>query len=306
MKKSISYILILALVFVTSCDDDYELADVGLNLDNQLPGYVAFNSAGTSVSLDALDVTESSDSESLNVEVPTGTTSDVTVNYTFGGTAEFGVDFNVEGASSTGGALTINVPTEPQANLIPVNADIVVEFLTDLTQDGNKTLEITLVSASNGQGELAVGRGGTDVLRTQLINISDVDCGDAAGLYDVNGVILVDDFGSGPYNYTDRISLADCATEGAYSIVDISGGLYTNAYATAYDAVPAAAVIVFDPSIDGPVTWTGVSDQFGGEIIEDPASPVSSNYNAATGIITIYWTATAFGERGITTYTLAP
>ncbi|MCB0584793.1 MAG: hypothetical protein KDD06_05625, partial [Phaeodactylibacter sp.] len=55
------------------------------------------------------------------------------------------------------------------------NADLEIELLTDDVQDGTKTLTITLVSASNDEGALAVGRGGTDYLKTATIVIEDVD-----------------------------------------------------------------------------------------------------------------------------------
>lgn len=306
MKKLI-YILFASVMILTGCSDDFALNDNDQDLNVQLLGgkYVAFSADGANTTI-APESAKEGESVELNVEIPTGTTSDVTVNFTFGGTAVYGTDFTVPGGTSAGGSVVI-VPDDGggTANIID-NADIEVTLLTDDTQDGNKTLVVTLASASNADGEVLVGRGGTDLLKSQTVNISDVDCGDVAGVYDVTGLILVDDFGSGPYAYTDRIALADCSVEGAYAISDITGGLYTNAYATAYGVSPASATIVFDTTADGPVTWSGVSDQFGGAVIEDPASAISSNYNATTGVISIYWTATAYGERGITVYTVSP
>jgi hypothetical protein len=304
MKKLI-YILFASVIILTGCSEDFELNDNDQDLNVQLleGKYVAFSASGANTTIDPENVKEGETAE-LNVEIPTGTTSDVTVNFTFGGTAVYGTDFTVPGGSSAGGSVVIvPAPGEDTSNVID-NTDIVVTLLTDDTQDGNKTLEVILASASNAEGSINVGRGGTDLLKSQTVNISDVDCGAVAGLYDVTGTILVDDFGSGPYAYTDRIALSDCSVEGEYAISDITGGLYTNDYATAYNVTPAGAVIEFDPTADGPVTWSGVSDQFGGDVIEDPASATSSNFNATTGVITIYWTATAYGERGITVYTL--
>jgi len=292
-------------MILTGCSEDFELNDndQGLNVQLLDGKYVAFSADGANTSIDPEDAKEG-ESVELNVEIPTGTTSDVTVNFTFGGTAVYGTDFTVPGGSSAGGTVVI-VPDDGggTANIID-NVDIVVTLLTDDNQDGNKTLEVILASASNAEGTVNVGRGGTDLLKSQTVNIADVDCGNVAGLYNVTGTILVDDFGSGPYAYDDRIALADCSVEGEYSISDITGGLYTNDYATAYGVAPAGAVIEFDSTVDGPVTWSGVSDQFGGDVLEDPASATASNYNATTGVITIYWTATAYGERGITVYTL--
>lgn len=306
MKKLI-YILFASVLILTGCSDEFELNDNDQDLNVQLLDgkYVAFSASGANTTINPVDLNEG-ESTTLNVEIPTGTVSDVTVNFTFGGTAVYGTDFTVPGGSSAGGNVVITpAPGDDPTDVID-NADFTVSFLTDDTQDGNKTLVITLTSASNAEGEINVGRGGTDFLKSQTINIADVDCGSVAGLYNVVGAILVDDFGSGPYAYVDRIALADCSVEGGYSISDITGGLYTNDYATNYGLTPAAAVIEFDPTTDGPVTWSGVSDQSGGSILEDPASATASNYNAAIGVITIYWTATAFGERGITTYTVSP
>lgn len=306
--KKIIYIVFASVIFLTGCSEEFEINDNVQDLNAQLiPGdYVAFSADGANVSIDPLDAKEGDTAIEFNVEIPTGTESDVTINFEFGGTAVFGTDFTCDGCTSAGGSVVL-VPDDGggTANIID-NVDILVDFPLDNVQDGDKTLTVTLVSASNAQGPVNVGRGGTDILKSQTVNIADVDCGDVAGLYNVTGTILVDDFGSGPYAYDDRIALADCSVEGEYNIADISGGLYTNDYAAAYGVAPAAAVIEFDPTTDGPVTWSGVSDQFGGSFIEDAASATSSNYNATTGVITIYWTATAYGERGITTYTVAP
>ena len=172
--KNIKYIAcVIALVFI-GCDTDYDFEDRGFDLQ-ELPNYVAFNPAGTRVTFPAIDTDEEEGSEDVSVEIPGGTLSDVTVNYTFAGTAVFGTDFTVAGATSTGGTLVIALTTTPNQDGLPVNGDIVVNLLEDGVVDGDKTLEITIVSASNATGELAVGRGGTDLLRTAVVNISDVD-----------------------------------------------------------------------------------------------------------------------------------
>lgn len=301
--KKLTYLLFASVMILTGCAEDYVLEDRDLSVI-ELPPYVAFSAPGANATINSIETSEAGGTFELNVEVPGGTISDVTVNYIFGGNAEFGVDFTIVGATSAGGSLFIeHIQSTNPNDAFADNADIVVQLLTDDVTDGVKTLDVILDSASNADGALAVGRGGTDFLKTSTIIIADIDCGFATGTYDVLGTILVDDFGSGPYTYTDRLSLADCAVDGVYQISDISGGLYTNAYATSYGTSPATAVLNF-ASTGGAVTWTGVSDQFGGQIIEDPLATTTSNYDAANGIITIYWTATAFGERGITVYTI--
>ena len=220
MKKLI-YIVCASVIILTGCSDDFELNDNDQNLNVQLLNgeYVAYSASGANTTTPPISAKEGDTGIALNVEIPTGTESDVTVNFEFDGTAVYGVDFTVPGGSSAGGSVVV-VPDDGSgpANVID-NVDIVVDLLTDDNQDGNKTLVITLSSASNAQGAVNVGRGGTDILKSQTISIADVDCGDVAGLYDVTGTILVDDFGSGPYAYTDRIALSDCTVEGKYGRV---------------------------------------------------------------------------------------
>lgn len=173
--KKIIFILFIFTTILTSCDDKYSLADRELEVES-LPGYVAFNPNGASVVFPDENVDENEGTVELNIEIPTGNLSDITVNYSLSGTAIFGTDFTITGADSTGGQITILHkqsidPDDSEAD----NADIVVNILTDNVVDGGKTLTITLDSASNSEGDLAVGRGGTMLLRTATVNIEDVD-----------------------------------------------------------------------------------------------------------------------------------
>ena len=174
MKKTIFFVAI-ALIVLSACTEDFDYDERGFELQ-ELPAYVAFNSAGTSVSLAPIEASEDDeDPAELSVEVPGGTLSDVTVNYTFGGNAVFGEDFTIEGATSSGGSVVIETTLVPNLNDEPLDATIEVVLLSDGVQDGDKTLEITLTSASNAEGELAVGRGGTEALRTATVIIADAD-----------------------------------------------------------------------------------------------------------------------------------
>lgn len=306
--KRIFY-LFIAVVFMTACVEDFDVTEQVGPIE-ALPGYVSFNAAGTNNSIDDESIAEGGGDVTFNIEAPTGSLSDITVNFTFSGTAVFGTDFTVAGATSAGGSVVIeHRQSAEQADINDFdNVDLVVSSLTDGVADGSKTLTITLASATGADGtSFNVGRGGTDQLRSANIDFTDIDCGFARGNYDVNGTLIVDDFGSGPYNFTEFVVATACPDETTYTIADISGGLYTNSYATAYGTSARAADIVIDQAGGaGSVTWSGVSDQFGGAIIEDAASATASNYDPGTGVITIYWTATAFGERGITTFTPNP
>lgn len=168
MKYSI---FVFCIAFAFSCGNEYDLNEF-FDLED-LPGYVAFNAPGNSAILDDVLVKEDDTAASLTIENPTGTLSDITVEYDFGGDAVFGVDFNVAGASASGGTIVLkHQPTDvPNTNRV----DLDIEILMDGLADGEKTLTITLMSASNAEGPLAVGRGGTDFLKTATVIIEDID-----------------------------------------------------------------------------------------------------------------------------------
>ena len=159
-------------MFFSSCNN-YGISDQGFDL-KELSGYVAFNADGTKAVLDPIDVAEDDGTASFNIEIPTGSYSDVTVKFTFGGTAVFGTDFNVANSTSAGGEIIIkHAPTDFQDF---DNVDLDIEILLDGVVDGDKTLVITLESAIGADGtEFAVGRGGTDYLKSAEVNISDID-----------------------------------------------------------------------------------------------------------------------------------
>lgn len=174
MKKAI-YILSILLVSFYSCETDYDAEDQGIILQ-ELPKYVAFSVDGAGKTLAPVDVDEAENTDDeINVEIPGGTLSDVTVNYSLSGTAVFGTDYTISGATSSGGSVTIDYNNTVNVDGLPFNADIVVNALTDGVADGDKTVIITLTSATNAEGDLPVGRAGQTELRSATINIIDVD-----------------------------------------------------------------------------------------------------------------------------------
>lgn len=174
MKKYI-YILSILLVGFTSCETDYDAEDQGIELQ-ELPNYVAFSVDGAGKTLAAIDINENTNTgDDVNVEIPGGTLSDVTINYSLSGTAVFGVDYAIPEATASGGSITIDYNNTPNVDGLPFNEDIIVIALPDGVADGDKTVIITLTSASNAEGEIVVGRGGQQELSSATINIIDVD-----------------------------------------------------------------------------------------------------------------------------------
>lgn len=188
--KNLIYILLVSVILV-ACDG-FDLADNGLDNLQDLPEYVAFDADGVNASRSDNAVCEG-DAECEDdllgvgdilyvvVEAPAGTLDDINVAYTFSGDAVFGVDFNVAGASASGGTVTVEHNINQNGTAITGGVAftdrgaIPVQILTDGVVDGDKTLTITLASASRGSETIAVGRGGTDLLTVATINIADAD-----------------------------------------------------------------------------------------------------------------------------------
>ena len=170
--KHILYTIIILAVLTTACDES-DIAEQGLAFQD-LPGYVAFDAPGDDAILPDVEATEDEGTVDLTIENPTGTLVDINVDYSFGGTAEFGVDFNVAGATAAGGSIVLPSNTGDVNNFD--NVDLVIELLTDGVADGEKTLTVTLDGAQGTDGSaFAVGRGGTDFLKTATVIIADID-----------------------------------------------------------------------------------------------------------------------------------
>lgn len=159
------------LFTLAACGNDFNVSDY-YDLE-ELPGYVAFDAPGNTVVLNPIAVNENAGTVNLIIECPTGTQSDISVSYTLSGNAVFGTDYTISGAQASGGNITIR----PNVNDIqsPDRSTISISILTDNVVDGDKTITVTLSSASNAEGSLAVGRGGTDYLKSANIIIADID-----------------------------------------------------------------------------------------------------------------------------------
>jgi hypothetical protein len=187
MKNFIVIIFCVGLLF--SCTDS-KLEDTGFSIQS-LPAYVAYGNTGGTVTAKVLAPSEGSTSTALTVlriESPGVTTSDIDVQFTFGGNAVFGTDFTVSGltqtenkpfavtATAAGGSIKII----KSAKKTTVNdfefVNLKLAYPNDNFKDGLKTLTITLTSATGADGKTyAVGRGGTDILKVATVNINDID-----------------------------------------------------------------------------------------------------------------------------------
>ncbi|MBF0695319.1 MAG: hypothetical protein IR153_09720 [Flavobacterium sp.] len=105
---------------------------------------------------------------------------------------------------------------------------------------------------------------------------------------------------------TMNVTLQNATGDNTYRVPDFSGGLYSvGPYNTNYNTGSAGAAnqidLIFTINCDT-VTWTGQADPWG-PIIATPGGV--NSYDAETGVITISWTATGYGETGVSVYTPA-
>ena len=238
MKKLI-YIIFASVMILTGCSDDFELNDNDQDLIVQLldGDYVAYSADGANTTIDAIETNEAGGDIVLNVEIPTGSESDVTVNFTFGGTAVYGTDFTVPGGSSAGGSVVIVPDDGGGTDNIIDNADITVTLLRDDVVDGTKTLDVILSSASNAEGDVNVGRGGTDILKTASITILDFCELNATNIVGDWVLDMQDSFGDGWNNASVTVEIDGAGTDYVLDDFSTDGG----STGTATITVPAGS-----------------------------------------------------------------
>lgn len=278
----------MVVSLMASCGNDYEV-DEYFDLE-ELPGYVAFDADGNSITLEDFSTSEVGDPINLTIECPTGTLSDITVNYSVSGDAVLGVDYMIDGLSGTSGSIVL--VTDPSDNQDNDRVDLVITPLDDGVVDGDKSLTITLTSASNAEGDVAVGRGGTDYLKTANITLIDIGCSKAlAGTYDAVTNGEVGDGAGGQNGAYDEVVGAATFTElgpGEFSIDDITAGMY----AAVYQLSPVEVTI--QQGCDG-INITAGMDEY-----DDPFTGTGTIDD--DGIITISWGNT-WGDTGTTVFT---
>jgi hypothetical protein len=276
MKKI--FILFTIIGFLSACTEYDFFEDQGYSVQ-ELPSYVAFNGDGTTVdySVDPIDECASGGVE-LVVEAPTGTLSDITVNYSLGGTAEFGVDYTIDGASASGGSFTIEhlQSADPNDFQNLDNGSFTIIPLVDGTSEGDETIEVTLTSATNADGEtFAVGRGGTDYLKSVTVDLVDVDFAiTPTGTFDV---VMAGDFNNPGY-----VATIVEEAPGQYRISDFAGGIFG---------------VEVDYQLDKNDCGWGITAPAAGSTFATVAADITGSYDAA-GVLTLDVTLQCCGAAG--------
>ncbi len=252
--KKLTYILFATVLVLTGCDTDFDSAEQGFGFEF-LPGlYVAFDAPGSTNTLAPFEVGEADGEVEVTVEIPTGTLSDVSINYAFSGTAVFGTDFTVAGATAAGGTIILTPKPGDDPENIAENVDIIVTLLTDNVGDGEKTLNIELTSASNTEGNVAVGVGGTDSLTTATVIISDNDyivfADEAVTAQENEGTVSLE-----IEAYPGATRTTDITVNYSLSGTAVYGVDYTIAGATATGGTVTIPAPTTAPEEDDPVTF---------------------------------------------------
>ncbi|GAB4396937.1 MAG: hypothetical protein OHK0053_12190 [Microscillaceae bacterium] len=183
MKTIFRYtILFLSLFFFAGCEEEQKI----------LQDYFVSFDGNTAVGTEGLD-----DIISFRVKnVGPQSSSDITLQYTVGGTAIEGQDYEI-----VGGTGSVTIPANESFGSLSI------ELLDDNVVEEAKTIIFTITSASNGS---RVGQGAFQVGSTFTITIADNDCpwdiSTFAGDYNVV-VLQSTGFGQSATSYTTTLTV---------------------------------------------------------------------------------------------------
>ncbi len=304
--KLYKLIMIAFVAFmVTSCSTDYDINEYH-DLE-ELPAYIAFDADGNDINVSVREVSEEGASVNVVVEHPTELLSDATVNYTLSGDAVFGEDYTIAGATASGGSMTISSDRGNVAETYRGN--ITITGIDNAVVDGDKTIILTLESASNAQGDIAIGRGGKEFQREATVIVLDDECpSEYGGMYTVSTTYMMIDT-----NIVDTVFTIDGyetvinkTGDFTYMIEEASGGLYTatGLYGMNFGTTGMPLNITEDC---GGVSFGGEMDELGQEItMGDGGNGVDADGVFTISIATVEMTSdttSVVREKFTSTYT---
>ncbi|MDH3245501.1 MAG: hypothetical protein OEM26_12870 [Saprospiraceae bacterium] len=242
------------LIAFSACEHSAFEDEVTLKDLTEASAFVRFDNTLKTV----IDVSETDAPQALTLEYIFPGNKDITVNYNFSGSAAFGTDFTIEGASPTGGTITLiydALSTEI------TTTDLVVTLLQDGITDGNKSVTFTLTSASASDGS-PVDAGQAGMFREITINIADADCAsDLDGMYNY--------VASGAFEGAGAVEITKLDGAANYAISDFAAGAFGDPvpyeFSVACGGISAPAASVISEGILA--TITGTADEDTKEII---------------------------------------
>src|SRR5690606_15398563 len=118
---------------------------------------------------------------------------------------------------------------------------------------------------------------------------------DLAGMYSVTTTYLAHDFLPDFSTHTMEVQIFALSTAHTYRILDFSGGLYSvGPDVAAYGTAGHASLSHIFTVNCGEVSWTNETDPWGPVVADG-----QNTYDPETGVITISWLCSAYGEAGV-------
>ena len=284
MKKINKYlILFLSLATFIACDEDNN----GLGEENPEYGWLQFDGTDPSVTIINDDLINDDTSEIL---IPFRFTapinpSDIVLEYTIS---------DVEGNSSeilTAGTNSATIAANSLDGTISVGVD-----LASLIFNLETTYTFDVVMQSNNMGhEMGIN---PDFSSSYRVTIKRCTPAELAGMYSVTTTYGFHDFLPDNNPITKEVEITALG-DGNFSVDDFSGGLWPDVYSLVYSMGDGYFPLIFS-ELCNDVIWSGQTEIYG-DVLMDDNGP--NEYDPATGVLTISWTCTGYGEYGTSIYT---
>lgn len=160
-------VMTLGALYLSACEYDAFDSEGALKNVTTSSAFIRFPTSTPS----PIKVTENSGMTSVKLEFIFPLIADIDVNYSFSGSAQWGVDYEVPDANASGGSSRI-VHNPDDTNF--GSNTIQIALLKDGVADGPKELIITLDSASSSSGSpISAGQG--NLHNKVTFNIADID-----------------------------------------------------------------------------------------------------------------------------------
>ena len=267
MKKLLFAFLMLAVF--TACEDE----DHGVDVNNFNGPEVAYFTDGVASSYFVTP-----DAEPVSIQIGSTSTSTSARTYTVSvdpaSTAQEGVDFSFVSNSVT-------IPAGEYFGVLQIQG-----IFAGTTAEGS---------------ELIINLTGSNVMESAQYTLSLFQqcVSDLAGMYSVTTTYGYHDFLPSFNPYTMEVEIVEVG-DGLYFVQDVSGGLYTvGPYAGAYGTGDTSIDVTFSENC-GLISWSGQQDPWGDVI---PLDGGVNEVDLATGVVTISWFCTGYGENGVSVYT---
>ena len=290
MRKFNKYLVFfLSLTIFVACDDD---SNNGLGEENPTSGWLQFDGTDPSVTYLSNDLLSESVS---SIDIPFRYTapinkSEIVLDYSTADVQGNSSDILVSGSgSSTIAANTLNGTITLNIDLVSLEANIANTYVFDVVMQSN--------SRNVGMGIAP------DFSSTYRVTIKTCDLLDLAGTYSVTTTYGFHDFLPDNNPITKEVDITALG-DGSFSVADFSGGLWPDVYSLVYSMGDGYYPLIFT-EVCGEIMWSGQTEIYGDVLMQSETLGDNgpNNVDPDTGVITISWYCTGYGEYGTSIYT---